>query len=133
MAEEPNIQDKSLFGSDILTRFSKWVNIAKQRLGSGESIVDHQPMRLLKFTPHGYEDLFKNEKQEQDINTCLHEDWSDSVRIKYNTLCFDQEFREVMIFEEGLRYYCSRRPSILAASDNLERFARDTKKEFNKP
>ena len=90
-------------------------------------------MKLLKFTPEGgYEKLFRNEKQEQDINTCMTSDWNSATQIKHNELCFDQEFREILILEEGLRYYCGRTSSILAAADNLERIARDTRKEFSK-
>ncbi len=129
----PQDQDISLNGADILERISSWVDTAKRRLGFEDVIVDHQPMRLLKFTPEGYELLFVNEEQEQAIGVCLQEDWTESVRIRHNALCFDQEFRELMVFEEGLRYSCSRRPSILAAADNLDRIARDTSKEFHKP
>ena len=132
MAEEIT-QDKNLKLGELLDRIAEWAKTAKQRIGFGKQVVDYQPMKFLKFTPNGYELLFRDEEQEQAIGNLLHKDWSDSVRIEHNALCFGQEFREIMIFEEGLRYYCSRRPSILAASDNLERLARDTKKEFNKP
>ena len=126
-------QDKNLKLDKLLENIAEWVKTARKHIGFGEQTIDHQPMKSLKFTPSGYERLFSDEEQEQAIDNLLHKDWSEAVRVEHNALCFAQEFREIMVFEEGLRYYCSRRPSIIAAADNLERFARDTKKEFSKP
>ncbi len=128
---DSTIQDKSLNMEQILERIKKWADTAKQYIGLGEVIIDRQPMQLLTTTPEGFEQLFLNEEQEQDIKTTLGESFTPEVEVKFNALSFDQEFREVIVLEQAIRNQ-SRRASIVATAGSLDRIARDTSKEFSR-
>lgn len=123
---------KEIYGQDLVDGVQTWTRWAEERIGLGKDVTVgvKKPMRLSYTSPEDYDTVLDNKKQSQDIVDSLRDPDIHRAKIRHDGLRTDQEFRDVIVLEERLRYDCGRRHSIMASANNLDRVARDTKKLF---
>ena len=122
-----------VYGKDYIDKIGEWVKRAKQLIGLDDEVIFLNPMRFLNPTPEEMDDIPINTLHEQDILVALSDENIHEAKIKHDKIRSDLERLEYLTIDQRLRYSCSRRASIMACSNNLERISRDTELEFGRP
>jgi len=116
-------------GSEVLEVILDSVaNASSEMVGLGLSTIDR---RGPDFFISPYSDPIENNTQREELEELLTTDFHE-IREQVATVYADQELRDSLVIDLGLRYRSSRRHSIISCVGSLDRIARDTLTEMKR-
>jgi len=104
-------------------------SVSSRLINPGENLSS---ARTLDKAPEEIDDASKDQNLETAAKEALESDTVEA-KIRHDQLRSELEKLEYLTMDQKMRYHASRRMSIMASANNLDRIARDTKKEFGRP